>query len=250
MNTQINIIEVNKLRTELGNQLIHDGINFSVERGEVFGIAGGSGSGKTTLLRAMLMLLRPTSGSIQIFNREITDAHPHELLAVQRRWGVLFQQNALFSSLTVLENVMFPLKEFTRLDDATIRELALLTIALVGLPMEAVIKYPSQLSGGMQKRAALARAIVLAPEILFLDEPTAGLDPHSAAELGQLILKLRSTMGLTIVLVTHDLDMLWHVTDRVAFLGESKILCIDPIKKLVENPHPLIQEFFDGVWKQ
>ncbi len=192
------------------------------------------------------MLQRPTSGSIRIFGNELTTATPATLLSIQRRWGVLFQQNALFSSLTVLENVAFPLKEHISLDQKTMFELAMLKILSVGLPSDAATKYPSELSGGMQKRAALARAIVLDPELVFLDEPTAGLDPDSAAGLDELILNLQSTMGLTIIMITHDLDSLWQVTQRVAFLGEGRVLCVDNMAKLIANPLPAIQQFFDG----
>lgn len=240
------VIEIKNLRAYLGNKWVLDGVNLTVNRGEILGIVGASGSGKTTLLREMLLLQKANSGSIRIFNQELTTANPHTLLAIQQRWGVLFQQNALFSSLTVLENASFPLKEHTDLAPETIRELALLKILMIGLPSDAAIKYPSELSGGMKKRAALARAIVLDPELLFLDEPTAGLDPESAASLDQLILNLQSTMGLTIVIVTHDLDTLWKVTNRVAFLGEGKVLCVDSMKNLVNNKHPLIHEFFNG----
>ncbi|HLB58171.1 MAG TPA: ATP-binding cassette domain-containing protein [Gammaproteobacteria bacterium] len=240
------IIEVKNVSVRLGGKSIHEKLSFSVKRGEIIGIVGGSGSGKTTLLREMLMLQRPDSGSICLFNHEVTTASPETLLAIQRRLGVLFQENALFSSLTVLENTAFPLHEHTRLDAITVQELALLKILLVGLPADASIKYPSELSGGMQKRAALARAIVLDPELLFLDEPTAGLDPNSAAQLDELILDLQSTMGLTIVVVTHDLDTLWRITNRVAFLGEGKVLCVDTMANLANNPHPLIHAFFNG----
>jgi len=217
-----------------------------VQRGEILAIVGGSGSGKTTLLREMLMLQPPDTGSIHIFDQDLTKATPREFLAVQRRWGVLFQQNALFSSLTLLDNTAFPLREHTALDKKTIEQLASLKILLSGLPIEAAAKFPSQLSGGMQKRGALARAIVLDPELLFLDEPTAGLDPESAGGFDDLILKLKETMGLTVVIVTHDLDTLWAVTDRVAFLGEGKVLCVDKIANLVKNPHPMIKEYFEG----
>lgn len=240
------IIEVKNLSIKLGGEWVHNNLNLAVNRGEILGIVGGSGSGKTTLLREMLMLQRPDSGSIRVFDQELMTASSVKLLALQRRWGVLFQQNALFSSLSVLENIKFPLKEHTFLDSETIHDLALLKLLLVGLPLESGIKYPSELSGGMQKRAAVARAIVLDPELLFLDEPTAGLDPDSSSGLDELILDLKATMGLTIVVITHDLDTLWRVTDRVAFLGEGKVLCIDKMSELVKNPNELIQEFFSG----
>lgn len=246
MNKDNAIIEIKNLKTYLGGAWVHNGINLTIQKGEILGIVGGSGSGKTTLLRAMMHLLKPTSGSIRVFNHDLLSASPATLLAIQRRWGVLFQQNALFSSLTLLENVAFPLHEHTTLDEASIRHLALLKILMTGLPAEAAIKFPSELSGGMQKRAGLARAIVLDPELLFLDEPTAGLDPNTAAGFDELILNLQSTMGLTIVIVTHDLDTLWQVANRVAFLGEGVVLCVDTMPKLVKNSNPLIQEFFSG----
>lgn len=246
MTANDNIIEVKELRTELGNHIVHEGLNLSVKRGEILGIVGGSGSGKTTLLREMLCLTKPTSGSIRIFDQEVTTISPSQLLKVQRRWGVLFQENALFSSLSLLENVSFPLQEHTLLDSKTISELALLKILLAGLPAEAAIKFPSELSGGMLRRAGIARAIVLDPELIFLDEPTAGLDPNTAAGFDELILDLQRTMGLTIVMITHDLDSLWRITNRVAFLGDGKVTCIDTMANLVKNPDPQIQSFFGG----
>jgi len=240
------IIEVKHVKIQLGGEWVHKDINLSIKQGEIFAIVGGSGSGKTTLLREILMLQKPKSGTVRVFDLELTNATPAMLLNVQKRWGVLFQQNALFSALTVLENTSFPLYEHTTLDDQSVRELALFKIVLAGLPLDSANKYPSELSGGMQKRAGLARAIVLDPEILFLDEPTAGLDPVSAAGFDHLVLTLKKTMGLTIVIVTHDLDTLWRVTDRVAFLGEGKVLSVEPIAALVKNSHPLIQKFFSG----
>jgi phospholipid/cholesterol/gamma-HCH transport system ATP-binding protein len=238
------IIDIKDVSIELGGLWVHKNLNLSIYRGEVMGIVGGSGAGKTTLLREMLMLTPPQSGSIDIFGCDITKASYRQLLDVQRRWGICFQQNALFSSLTVLENTAFPLHEHTSLDDESIRKLALLKIMLAGLPIESAVKYPSELSGGMQKRAALARAIVLDPELIFLDEPTAGLDPNNVASFDKLILDLQSTMGLTIVIISHDIDSLRRVTNRVAFLGEGKVLSVEPLAKLMQNPHPLIHDFF------
>ncbi len=240
------IIKIEHLDTVFGDHWVHKDLNLTVNRGEVLGIVGGSGSGKTTLLREILGLNKPTSGSIKLFDLELTTASPATLLEIQTRWGVLFQQNALFSSLTLLENVSFPLIEHTQLDADTIQHLATLKILMAGLPIESLSLYPSELSGGMQKRAGIARAIVLDPELIFLDEPTAGLDPNTAAGFDDLILNLQETMGLTIVIVTHDLDSLWKVTNRVAFLGEKHVLCVEPMKKLVKNPHPQIHEFFSG----
>lgn len=240
------IIKVKDLKTRLGGKWVHKGINLEVRKGEIFAIVGGSGSGKTTLLREILALTKPTSGSIKIFDHEITKASPKTLLSIQKRWGVLFQQIALFSSLNLLENVAFPLKEHTKLDATSIEQLALLKIVMAGLSTDAAIKYPAELSGGMQKRAGLARAIVLDPELIFLDEPTSGLDPNTAAGFDELILDLQQTMGLTIVMITHDMDSLWRVANRVAFLGEGVVLCVDKMAELVKNPHPAIQAFFSG----
>jgi phospholipid/cholesterol/gamma-HCH transport system ATP-binding protein len=240
------IIEVRDLCTFLGDTWVNKNLNLSVKRGEILAVVGGSGSGKTTLLREMLLLQKANSGSIKIFDQELTTASAAALLEVQKRWGVLFQQSALFSSLTVLENTAFPLHEHTSLDDDTINRLALVKILLAGLSVEAAVKYPSELSGGMLKRAGLARAAVLDPELLFLDEPTSGLDPDSAAAFDELVLNFQATLGLTIVMVTHDLDSLWHVANRVAFLGEGKVLAVDTVAAMAENPHPLIKEYFNG----
>lgn len=246
MKSKETLIEITNLKTYLGGEWVHKDINLTVNRGEILAIVGGSGSGKTTLLREMLHLMKPTSGSIRIFDHEITKVSPKTLLAIQRRWGVLFQQIALFSSLTLLENVSFPLKEHTNLDFPSIEQLALLKILMAGLPLESAAKFPAELSGGMQKRAGLARAIVLDPELIFLDEPTSGLDPNTAGGFDDLVLNLQRTMGLTIVMITHDLDSLWKVANRVAFLGEGVVLCVDTMEKLVKNKNPLIQNFFNG----
>jgi phospholipid/cholesterol/gamma-HCH transport system ATP-binding protein len=241
-----NVVEIKNLSTYLGGEMVHKDLNLTVKKGEVLGIVGSSGGGKTTLLREMLGLTRPTSGSIKLFDYDLLTASSKTLLKIQRRWGVLFQSNALFSSLNLLQNVMFPLREHTTLDEATMKDMAILKILMAGLPVEAIYKYPAELSGGMQKRAGLARAIVMDPELLFLDEPSSGLDPNTAAGLDELIINLQKTMGLTIVMVTHDLDSLWTVTDRVAFLGQGKVLCVDNMPELIKNPNPLIQEFFSG----
>jgi len=242
-----NIIEIQALTNRLGGQLVHEDLNLRVKQHEILAIVGGSGSGKTTILRSILMLLQPSGGSIRVFDTDIMRCSEAEAVQVRRRWGVMFQKSALFSSLTVLENVMFPLQEFTQLSPQRCQEIALLKMAFVGLPFDAAQKYPAQLSGGMQKRTAAARAIALDPELLFLDEPTAGLDAKSAAEFEDLVLHLRNVLGLTIVLITHDLSTLRRICDRVAFLGERKVLACLPFAELMQQKHPLIQDYFSVV---
>lgn len=246
MTVESPIIELKNIKIMLGGEMIHNGINLSINRGEIIGIVGRSGSGKTTLMREILMLQRPDSGSVRVLDYELMDDSMESLNNVERKCGVLFQSNALFSSLTLLENIEFPLREKFDFDKMLMKELALQKMVAVGLDVEASMKYPAQLSGGMKKRAGLARALVLDPEILFLDEPTSALDPESAADLDDLILDLQSALGLTIIIITHDLDTLWRVTNRVAFIEEGKILCVDSIEKLVRNPHKAIQRFFNG----
>lgn len=240
------IIEIKGLKTGFDGTIIHENLDLSVQPGEILGIVGGSGSGKTTLLRAILMLLKPIAGQIQVFGKDVLTANIAEQAAIRKRWGVMFQQGALFSSLTVLENVCFPLQEFTHLSRELIEETALLKIKMSRFPMDSVQKFPSELSGGMLKRAALARAIVQDAELLFLDEPTAGLDPQSAGALDELVLNLRATLGLTIVIVTHDLDTLWQVTDKVAFLGDKHLLACAGMDELTQSTDPMIQAYFRG----
>jgi phospholipid/cholesterol/gamma-HCH transport system ATP-binding protein len=192
------------------------------------------------------MLQKPTSGSIKVFDVDVVRCNEAEALSVQRRWGVMFQSSALFSSLTVLENVAFPLHEYSHFSKKMQEEIALLKIAFAGLEISAMNKFPAELSGGMQKRAALARAIALDPELVFLDEPTSGLDPKSASDMDDLVLHLRDALGLTFVMITHDLDTLWRVPDRVIFLGEGKVLAAMPMAELVRQSHPLIRAYFSG----
>lgn len=239
------IIEVNHLKNRLGENWVHQDVNLTINAGEILAIVGGSGVGKSTLLRSILMLQPPTAGEIKALGDIITP-DSRALRNLLTRSGVLFQQGALFSSLTLLENICFPIKEHIKLTQNTLHALALLKIKTVGLDINDAIKYPAELSGGMQKRAALARAIALDPELLFLDEPTSGLDPQSATAFDKLVKNLQKTLGLTIVMVTHDMDTLWEVTDRVAFLGEGRVLAVAPIAELVKNPHPLIQHYFAG----
>jgi phospholipid/cholesterol/gamma-HCH transport system ATP-binding protein len=241
------IIQIRNLTVEFNRQPILKEANLDIYKNDILGIVGESGGGKTTLLRSMLMLQKTTKGSIHIFNKNILHLNEKQLKSIQRRWGVMFQHNALFSSLTVLENVLFLLRTQTNLDLKFQKEIAFLKIALVGLPLDAAMKFPSELSGGMQKRAALARAIALDPELLFLDEPTSGLDPHSAQMLDQLILDLWKALNLTIIMVTHDLDTLWMVTNRVAFLGQGNVLATLPMTELVEQEQPTIKTYFSGL---
>jgi phospholipid/cholesterol/gamma-HCH transport system ATP-binding protein len=240
------IIEIHDLKTRFGAQVIHENLELSIYHGEVVGIVGGTGSGKSVLLREILMLAKPAAGSIRVFGQEIVGAPLSRLTRLSQRFGMLFQQGALFTSLTIRENVAIPLHEHTHLNRKLINEIAELKIALVGLPANAADKYPDQLSGGMIKRAALARALALDPDLLFLDEPSAGLDPVSANELDELILQLKDSLRLTVVLVTHDLDSLWRVTDRVAFLGERRVIGYDRVVVLSQSDHPLIKAYFSG----
>jgi phospholipid/cholesterol/gamma-HCH transport system ATP-binding protein len=240
------VISIRGVRTVFGSRVIHDGIDLDVYRGEVLALVGGSGSGKSTLLREMIMLQQPAAGSVKLFGEEIVGIPDVRAQQLRRRFGVLFQQGALFSGLTVLENAGVPLREHTRLDDAMIDALAHLKIAQAGLEPEAAYLYPSELSGGMIKRAALARAMALDPEVLFLDEPTSGLDPTSAGSFDELILKLKTMLGLTVLMVTHDLDSLWGVADRVAVLGDGKLQGVDSMAVLSQSTQPHIREYFEG----
>jgi len=240
------IIEVQELCVELGGKTILKQLDLTVQRAEILAIVGGSGSGKSTLLRSILTLIPNSSGSIKFFPNAESQSVPAESNKPYQNWGVLFQHGALFSSLSVLQNICFPLVEYTKLPATEIEEIALLKLSLVGLKPDAGHKFPSELSGGMQKRVALARALALDPAILFLDEPTAGLDPVAANSFDELILSLQQTLGLTIVMVTHDLDTLWRVTNRVAFLADGKILAIDNMQALAKSTEPAIKEYFNG----
>lgn len=242
----MSVIDIHHLCTRFGSNIVHDDISLSVMRGEIFALVGGSGCGKSTLLRTILQLQRPVSGSIRLFDTEVIGLSEERALPLRRRFGVMFERGALFSSLTVQENVALVLREHTTLDAKLIGDIAALKIALTGLPPDAAHKYPGELSGGMRKRAALARAIALDPELLFLDEPTAGLDPLSAAGIDELITRLRDALGLTIMLVTHDIDLLWRVADRVAVLGEGHILGMGTMTELSKMEHPVIRNYFYG----
>jgi phospholipid/cholesterol/gamma-HCH transport system ATP-binding protein len=239
------VIRVRGLVNRFGDQVIHDGLDLDVRRGEIIGIVGGSGSGISVLMRAIIGLQTPAAGEIRIFG---VDASPGSAAAkdMRRRWGVLFQEGALFSSLTVAENIQVPMREFLDLPEALMAELAGYKVAMVGLPAEAGPKYPSQLSGGMKKRAGLARALALDPQLLFLDEPTAGLDPISAAAFDDLIRVLQQTLKLTVFLITHDLDTLHAICDRVAVIGDKKVLAVGTIAQLLSFDHPWVHEYFAG----
>ncbi|WP_298622471.1 ABC transporter ATP-binding protein [uncultured Legionella sp.] len=238
------VIEIQGMKNYLGHQWVHTDVNLTVQKGEILAIIGGSGSGKTTILRSLLMLLKPTAGTIKVFGEDISKLDSHEAFRLRRRWGMLFQHSALFSAMSVLENVMFPMREFTDLEPEFMEELARLKIALVGLPNEAAGKFPSELSGGMQRRAAAARAIAMDPELLFLDEPTTGLDPRGARLFDDLVVFLRDSLNLTIVMISHDIESLKRTTDRVAFVGDGKILSVEPINELMKNKNPLIADYF------
>ncbi|MDR1855294.1 MAG: ATP-binding cassette domain-containing protein [Azoarcus sp.] len=240
------VAEAHGVRNQFGAQVVHDGLDLTVRRGEVLAIVGGSGSGKSVLLRTIIGLNRPAAGTVRLLGEDLYALDEEARTRLERRVGVLFQQGALFSSLSVAENVALPLIEHARLDAEEAARLAALKIALAGLPPEAGDKLPAQLSGGMIKRAALARALALDPEILFLDEPTAGLDPIGAAAFDRLILTLRDAFGLTVFLVTHDLDTLYTIADRVAVLANKRVLIADTLEKVADAQDDWIREYFHG----
>ena len=240
------VIEVRNLSTRFGEQVVHAGLDLEVRRGEIFALIGGSGSGKSTLLREMILLHRPDAGSIEVLGAALQSLDAARTQALRLRIGVMFQHGGLFGSLDVRENVGLPLREHSALPEASIDEIAAWKIALAGLEPEAGNRYPAELSGGMLKRASLARALALDPELLFLDEPTAGLDPVSAAGVDQLVLRLRKLYGLTVVMITHDLDLLWQVADRVAVLGQGRVQGVGSMAELSRLEQPDIRQYFDG----
>ncbi|GGE65676.1 MAG TPA: ATP-binding cassette domain-containing protein [Paenalcaligenes hominis] len=240
------IIQVRDLENSFGSHVVHEHLDLDLYSGEIVGVVGGSGTGKSVLLRSILGLRPPTSGQVTVFGQNLAELNSDERSLVERRFGVLFQQGALFSSLTVIENIAVPLIEIMKMDRSNAEDLARIKIALAGLPALAADKYPSELSGGMIKRAALARALALDPEILFLDEPTAGLDPIGANEFDELILTLRDALGLTVFLVTHDLDTLYTICDRVAVLSQKRVIINDRIEVVEHFDDPWVQDYFQG----
>ena len=247
MNERTNtVIEVRGLSNRFGRQVVHEGLDLDVRRGEVLAVIGGSGAGKSVLLRSIIGLQEPAAGTVRVFGTDLRATDAVTRANVERRWGVMFQDGALFSSLTVLENIKVPMIEHRRLPDDLMDELARLKIALVGLPPDAAHKVPSQLSGGMRKRAGIARALALDPEILFLDEPTSGLDPLGAAGFDELIVTLKQSLDLTVFLVTHDLDSIFTCCDRVAVLVDRHVVAVDTPERISEHDHPWIQACFRG----
>ena len=239
------VLQVSGLVNRFGTQVVHDGLDMEVRADEVFGIVGGSGAGKSVLLRSILGLQRPLAGVVRIDGGDITQMSEAQLRSVKARYGVTFQQGALYSGLTVLQNVQLPMIEHLELDPVALEELALLRIRLVGLPGEAAHKFPAELSGGMVKRAALARALALDPRLLFLDEPTSGLDPVSAAAFDELVLYLQKQLRLTIVMITHDLDTIFRTCNRVGVIVDRRMES-DTLQRIVDHPHPWIRAYFHG----
>jgi phospholipid/cholesterol/gamma-HCH transport system ATP-binding protein len=245
--TEEAIISVRGLVNRFGEQVVHEGLDLDVRRGEILGVVGGSGTGKSVLMRSIIGLRRPDAGRIEVMGVDALADDPESRLHIERNTGVLFQDGALFSSLTVGENVQVPLKEHhAELPDSWRYELALLKVKLAGLPADAVDKLPSQLSGGMRKRAGLARALALDPPLLFLDEPTAGLDPIGATAFDHLIRTLQQALGLTVFLITHDLDTLYAICDRVAVLADRRVVTVGPLAEVQDFDHPWVREYFNG----
>jgi len=238
---------VRGLRTSFGDQVVHEHLDLDVRKGEILGVVGGSGTGKSVLMRAIIGLQQPDEGEITVFGQSMIDREDKEVLALRKRWGVLFQGGALFSTLTVAENIEVPLREFYPELSAQLRdEIAAYKIRMTGLPADAGPKFPAELSGGMRKRAGLARALAIDPDLLFLDEPTAGLDPIGAAAFDERTRQLQQTLGLTVFLITHDLDTLHAICDRVAVLADRRVIAVGTIDELLATEHPWIQEYFNG----
>lgn len=239
------VIEAKGVITSFGTNVIHNGISFSIHEGEIFGLLGGSGSGKTVLMREMILLQRLSGGEMHVLGHNVSTIRTEEKQALRQKWGVLFQFGALFTSLTILENIMIGMQEYTTLPFELAKESALMKLSMVGLPPKAASMFPSELSGGMKKRAALARALALDPKLLFLDEPTSGLDPQSARAFDELILNLRETLGISVIMVTHDKDTIAHVLDRFIILGNQKILFDGTMTLLKETTDETLQKFLN-----
>jgi phospholipid/cholesterol/gamma-HCH transport system ATP-binding protein len=240
------VIELSKVTTRFGDHVVHSGIDLQINRAEVFALIGGSGSGKSTLLREMILLHKPDEGSIKVLGQELSKISKEDALTLRKRWGVMFQHGGLLGALNVLENVGLPMREHTLLANDLIDDIAKWKLNLTGLNSEVYKKLPSELSGGMLKRASFARALSIDPELLFLDEPTAGLDPESAGGVDELVLKLRDLFGLTVVMITHDLELLWQVADRVAVLADGKVQLVGSMQELSESDNPAVKRFFDS----
>lgn len=240
------VIQVRDLENRFGSHVVHQNLDLDLIRGEILGVVGGSGTGKSVLLRSIVGLQCPSGGKIRVFGKDLLVLSPHQRSLTEQRFGVLFQQGALFTSLNLQENIALPLIEHRKLPRPEAEKLARMKLALAGLPVKAATQYPSELSGGMIKRAALARALALDPEILFLDEPTAGLDPIGAAAFDRLIVTLRDALGLTVFLITHDLDTLYTSCDQVAVLSQKRVLITDSLQNVAQHPDPWIQEYFCG----
>ncbi len=240
------VIEIEGLWTKFGDHVVHKGVNLVVEAGEILSLVGGSGSGKTTMLRQMLGLETPHQGTVKVFGQRLDSTDQKALQALRNRWGVLFQEGALYSALPVYDNIALPLRELKCFDEDTIREAVYLKLSMVGIEARHAFKMPSDLSGGMIKRIALARALALEPELVFLDEPTAGLDPDRSDSFVHLIRELHRELKLTVVMITHDLDTLFELTTRVAVLAEQRVIAIGAVKDVMTVPHPFIKNFFLG----
>lgn len=243
------VISVEDVVTRFGDAIVHDHISLSVKEGEIYGLLGFSGSGKSTLLKEIIMLLRPQSGRIQVLGNDVLNISPSEAAELKRRFGVLFQSGALFSSLSVAENIGIALKEYTKLPQELINVIVKARINMVGLPEHAGALYPSELSGGMIKRVALARALSMDPEILFLDEPTSGLDPVGAEEFEQLLVGLRDLLGFTVVMVTHDLNLILNIVDRFSILYDHKVVAEGSYEEVIALDHPVVNNYFKGTMR-
>ena len=240
------IVQAENIVTAFGDTVIHEDVNLTVFEGEIYGILGGSGSGKTTLLREMIMLSAPISGEIKIFGRSLKSLNRRDASRLRRSWGMLFQFGALFTSLTIAENIAIKLRKYTDISEALITEIITTKLKMVGLDPQVGKRYPAELSGGMVKRAALARALAMDPRLLFLDEPTSGLDPISAEQFDSLVLQLRDLLGLTLVMVTHDIDSMFSIIDRMAVLGDKRVVAEGTLAEVVQADHPFIRQFFGG----